>query len=155
VFRTRRTKWRWIKQLKSSPALHLNRCSTTEYTETWHNNGNFDTDMQPRKHRTAAYSGVSTQRLSKRTVQLTKLAHFTEIYKVGKPNNSECHTPSSELFSIESTCFDGRSLIWTVFQTSVWRYLLAVCLALFFNPENVGRTILRNVGELRLQTVTP
>jgi hypothetical protein len=34
----------WIKQLNTLPVLHFNRCLTTEYSETTHFNGNFDTD---------------------------------------------------------------------------------------------------------------
>jgi hypothetical protein len=37
----------WIKQLRTLPVLHLNRCLTTESSEsTAHFNGNFDTDNQ-------------------------------------------------------------------------------------------------------------
>jgi hypothetical protein len=37
----------WIEQLHTLPVLHLNRCLTTEYSETTaHFNGNFDTDNQ-------------------------------------------------------------------------------------------------------------
>jgi hypothetical protein len=37
----------WIKQLNTLPVLHLNRCLTTEYSETTaHFNGNFDTDNE-------------------------------------------------------------------------------------------------------------
>jgi hypothetical protein len=38
---------RWIKELHTLPVFHLNRCLTTEYSETTaHFNGNFDTDNQ-------------------------------------------------------------------------------------------------------------
>jgi hypothetical protein len=37
----------WIKQLHTLPVLHINRCLTTEYSETTaHFNGNLDTDNQ-------------------------------------------------------------------------------------------------------------
>jgi hypothetical protein len=36
----------WIKQLHTLPVLHFNCCLTTEYSETAHFNGNFDTDNQ-------------------------------------------------------------------------------------------------------------
>jgi hypothetical protein len=37
----------WMRQLHTLPVLHLNRCLTTEYSETTaHYNCNFDTDNQ-------------------------------------------------------------------------------------------------------------
>jgi hypothetical protein len=37
----------WIKQLRTAPVLHFNRCLTTEYSETTaYFNGNFDIDNQ-------------------------------------------------------------------------------------------------------------
>jgi hypothetical protein len=53
----------WIKQLHTLPALHFNRCLTTEYSETTaHFNDNFDTNNQ------STYRSLSAQRLSQCTV---------------------------------------------------------------------------------------